>query len=335
MPKEVKAKKRTVTPYVKPTKDKTNSSQAARSSPGIMDPEDKHKSGSSKSTINSAKSTQADAVINLIDTDTVPNKELMDLLLSIKHEQATKADMSIFTTKITEKLDNMDDRITTQAESMDTMNVRLTACESLVESTAYNMELDKQRQLRNNLSIIGVPQSEDNLMQIMHRLFSKLGVEMSTSDIVDAYRVRGPNIVIVKLSNFTKKQQVLNVKSKKTVSACDVVTGSTTDNSVIYINNHTTPYFGKLLQEGRKLVKEKIIFSCWLNSNGCQIKLMNDSPPATVQNLDQLHAIIEGNKSDNQQENANESNVSNKKKRKRKQNTNASPENKQPNPKKK
>lgn len=324
MPKQIKPKSRIVSPYDIPPK--TNAKQLIPLNPieCTMSQQDGKCAKGDKSKKNQPQTVQADAALSLIGVSPDPNNELKELLLSIKREQVTKIDLNNFASKISQKLDGMDDRINTQADSIDDMNVRLTACESLVESATYSIEMDKQRQLKNNLSIAGLPQSKENLKEVVLRLFTKMDVQIADGDIIDAYRVKAGNTVIVKLSNFTTKQNLLSVKSKSQLSACDIMTTMPLDKSVIYINNHTTPYFGKILQEGRKMVKEKQIFSCWLNANGCQVKILSDSTPTTVQNIGQMHAMLEGAKTEIQTG-----------KRRRNQEMELSPETKRPQPKKK
>lgn len=82
-------------------------------------------------------------------------------------------------------------------------------------------------------------------------------------------------------------------KTKNTLKVGDIITCSNkiADNA-IFINNHVTPYFGKLLHEGRKAIKNGDIHSCWLNSFGCQLKIETGSTQRNYRSIDELNKLI-------------------------------------------
>lgn len=78
--------------------------------------------------------------------------------------------------------------------------------------------------------------------------------------------------------------------------AGDIVSGIPNPESAVYINNHVTPYFGKLLHEGRKAVKNGDIYSCWVNSHGCQLKFEDNAKHHGYRSIDDLNKLIAANK---------------------------------------
>lgn len=64
-------------------------------------------------------------------------------------------------------------------------------------------------------------------------------------------------------------------------------------NNQVFLNNHTTPYFGRLLFHGRKAVKDGAIHSCLINSNGFYIKKTNESKPKEVKYVDELFNMMQ------------------------------------------
>lgn len=224
------------------------------------------------------------------------NADLRTLILSIKKTQCTKNDMKLLTDTVNSKLVKIESKITTQDGKIDAMNQRLNECEKQAASAQYHNELEKQRSLKTNLSIFGVDRVDgENLTQIAMSIFSKIDCQVDGNQILNCYRINGNsnNIIIVKLSDFELKQKILKAKSKKPVKAGDVTNcSSAAADSVIYINNHTTPYFGKLLQEGRKAVKLGKMHSCWLNSFGCQMKFDENGKHYGFRTIDELNGLL-------------------------------------------
>lgn len=98
---------------------------------------------------------------------------------------------------------------------------------------------------------------------------------------------------IVKINNFAVKQRILKAKINKDVRLRDVTNLNASDgNPLIFINNHVTPYFGKLLAEGRKAVKDKKIHSVWFNRNGCKLRLEANGPERVYRNMIEFNGLI-------------------------------------------
>lgn len=224
------------------------------------------------------------------------NADLRALLLQIQQTQCTKTDMETFTDSVKSKLSSIEAKITSHDEKIEVMNTRLVKCENQAASAQYQLELEKQRQLKNNLSIFGVCRSDsENLKQIVSSIFGKIGCAAEDHQIISCYRINGNgnNIIIAKLSDYELKQNVLKEKAKKPLSLGDVVTcDSNAAGTSIFINNHVTPFFGKLLKEGRLAVKEGKIHSCWLNAFGCQLKFDEDGKQHGFRSIDELKSLI-------------------------------------------
>lgn len=165
------------------------------------------------------------------------------------------------------------------ASAINAMELRLSSIEHSLQHNTYEAELNKQNALSRNLNIMGVPVTDnENLTAITLKIFSLLGCELSRSDLTGCYRVNRSNsnrsIFIVKTSDFSIKQRILKAKMKKDLTLRDVLgTNSSLNSPTIFINNHVTPLFGKLLAAGRQAVKDKKIYSVWLSRNGCKFRL--------------------------------------------------------------
>lgn len=242
--------------------------------------------------------------IKMSGTDSDDSADLRSLLLQIKQDQCTKTDMESFTNSVNSKLSSIEAKITSHDDKIESMNTRLQKCESQAVSAQYQLELEKQRQLKNNLSIFGVVRMDgENLKQIISSMFGKIGCAVEDHQIITCYRINGNgnNIIIVKLSDYELKLKVLKEKAMKPVTLGEIVScDSKTSSSSIYINNHVTPFFGKLLKEGRLAVKANKIHSCWLNAFGCQMKFEENGKLHGFRSTDELNRLIANKPTGNQ-----------------------------------
>lgn len=236
-----------------------------------------------------------------MDIDMARN-EVMELLVSIKKEQCTKADLKDYSDSINTKFNETNARIDHNESKVTDLSTRVDRMESIVFNNLYESELNKQKLLRNNLSIMGVPKMKNEDLKITARnIFKFIGCDATPANIINCYRVDSnkssdAKIFIVKLNNYELKQEILKHKVQKAVKLKDIVSShSSMENQIIYINNHVTPFFGKLMSEGRKMQKVGKIHSVWLSSGGCQIKFSDDGPRFRYQSIDQLEEIIRKN----------------------------------------
>lgn len=229
--------------------------------------------------------------------------DLRTLILSIKKTQCTKHDMKLFTDSVNSKLVAIESKVSSQDVKIDSMNKRLDKCESQAASAQYQLEMEKQRSLKNNVSMFGIGRSEgENLLQIAASVFNKIGCTVADNQITNCYRIKGNsnNIIIVTLADYELKQKILKVKTKKAVTVGEIIScNSDATATIIYINNHVTPFFGKLLHEGRKAIKNGEMHSCWLNSFGCQMKIEENGKQLGYRSVDELRNLLTNKKSTN------------------------------------
>lgn len=250
------------------------------------------------------------ASTNVNDTNiSMAKDEMMSLLKEIRDSQCTKNDFHKYSQAIKNQFDDVDQKMSKNTAAIETMDSRISKIEKALKQNATDAELSKQNAISRNLSIMGVPPTEnEDLTSLALKIFSLVGCELRRSDVFGCYRIKKgtslTNIFIVKINDFAVKHNILKSKSSKEVKLMNIMkTNTENGNKVIYINNHVTPFFGKLLTEGRKAVKDKIIHSVWLNKNGCQLRLEADGPERTCNSLEELISLIanqKGNSVNNQ-----------------------------------
>lgn len=125
------------------------------------------------------------------------------------------------------------------------MASRISLIESSLELGKYETELNKQNALSRNLSIMGVPATEnEDLSRTPMKIFSLIGCDLNVADIFGCYLIKNgnqyTNIFIVKINDVGIKQQILKAKINKEVRLRDVVNMNSNDNPLVFLNNHVT-----------------------------------------------------------------------------------------------
>lgn len=65
-------------------------------------------------------------------------------------------------------------------------------------------------------------------------------------------------------------------------------------NKPIFINNHVTTFYARLLAVGRQAVKANKLHSCWIGSTGCLVKIKEDAKPKTVYSMTEMARLLNG-----------------------------------------
>lgn len=227
--------------------------------------------------------------------------EMMSLLKEIRDSQSslcTKHDLQEHSQSITKKFSEVDRRVSANSSTINSVASRLSKIESSLELNKHDNELAKQAVISRNLSIMGIPPSDnEDLVSLVLNIFSLAGNVTARDEIFGCYRVKNgntlTNIIIVKLNNPATKFQILKSKSNKELKVKDVYQSTeSNDNRSVYINNHVTPFFGKLLSEGRKSVKDKLIHSVRLTKDGCRVRFDADGEEKIYRSTSELQALI-------------------------------------------
>lgn len=234
------------------------------------------------------------------DVDKSPtNRELLQYLKQMDKRQCTKSDLKAINDTLTKNIGKVETKANVNELAIDELKQRLTHIEAQQASAHYDNELSKQKQLRNNISIMGLPHIRDEITaEVASDVFAHLNCKIVSKNIEYAYRTKAskenPGIIIVRLKNYEHKMEILDAKAKKTVKVRDVATcEGPIGNQYIYVNNHVTPFFGKLLFDGRQAIKNGNAFSCWFTSAGCNIKFNEDGKSYIYKSTAEMNALID------------------------------------------
>lgn len=226
------------------------------------------------------------------------NSELLQYLKRMDKKQCTKDDLKQLNDALTKSIDSVNTKANSNEASISELKQRLSQIEAQQATAHYDNELSKQKQLRNSVSIMGLPQIQDeHTVEIALDVFALLNCTIKPDDLDYAYRSKSnkdrTGNIIVKLLSYEHKIEILNAKAKKVVKVGDVVNcEAPLANQFVFVNNHVTPFFAKLLFHGRQAIKNGQAFSCWLTSAGCNAKFTEEGKPFIYKSTAELNALI-------------------------------------------
>lgn len=233
----------------------------------------------------------------LLSNDEPSNGDLMNILINIQKETSgTNKKLESYISSTDKRLEDVNKTIAKNNSEISSLTRKVKSCEDLTAAVNFSNELQKQKNLKNNISISGIPYIDDEkLSDIIETIFAFYNIEISKSELQTIYRVKGSrNLIIVKFVSFASKEKLMTAKMEKVIKLNDIFTSNSATsssidlNQIVYINNHSTPFFGKLLHQGRLLVREGKLAASWVTSNGFYVKTDENGSPIEIKNTEQL-----------------------------------------------
>lgn len=216
----------------------------------------------------------------------------------LETEKSKESDISISPRPPSVLSDVLNDEATIQhnAQSVDSQYnpIRVSSM------SAKMIELEKQNQLNNNLTIVGLPHLEnDDVLKMFLKLCKHLKANVSENDIAYIYRNGSINeLVTVKFRNHSTKVMVKKNSYHKPIWTSDLVKLAPGEEPAkIFINLHTTRYFGKMLNIAREARKSRSLFSYYLCNRGLIVRRTENCQGQIVLSTSELINYIYGDKS--------------------------------------
>lgn len=165
-----------------------------------------------------------------------------------------------------------------------------------VEQLEKTVDDNLQYQRRNNIIISNIPvQQNENVTEVVQKLFSEIKVDVQRYDIVAAHRlprknrnVISPPPIIVKFHHRETKSTAISASIKLKPTAAIF---SPNDTSRIYLNDHLTTYNQKLFAEARVKLREAGCHSVSSNNGKIKCKIIKDSRPIIINSLEDIDRI--------------------------------------------
>ena len=135
---------------------------------------------------------------------------------------------------------------------------------------------------RECLEINGIPSSVSNkdLEEVVCKVITKAGVDITADDIEDCHRVGNKGQTIIKFGKRKVSRQVLSVrKDLNKVKMSDI---DLTGQSTLYINQSLCPYYRMLWSKTKTLYKKGKIDSFHVSNGNIKIRLQENVRPITI-----------------------------------------------------
>lgn len=219
---------------------------------------------------------------------------MMSLLIDIKSSTA-KTDE--YMSRTDSKISGLSSDVEGMASTIKELQIRLAKLENQPRPTEVpsqsHDELTKQELLRRNISIFGVPFTEnEDLNAIIEAIGLTINFNLARSDF-SAYRTgANKSVIVVSFSNFRLKLELLQAsKAKRTLRSSELGLSNLSTDLPIFINNQLTPYFGKLYNMARKAVADKKISTCWIAFNCVCIKQSAGGAKCLIKDIKAMEEI--------------------------------------------
>lgn len=234
-----------------------------------------------------------DAVEIIAEVELLGEKPtLMDIWRLLKsNSTGINIDLRQHKEEINSKFAIVDKQVAENQKMIAALQDGMKRLESATLDATFDRELEKQRNLRNNVTVMGIPATKnENLKAVVVKVFACIDVVVAVSNVQNVYRKN--NIIIVKLANYDIEAKIIENKTKKKILLSNVYP-SVSNEVQIFVNNHTTPYFGRILQFGRNAVRDKKIVSIRLASKGCLLKFTSDGDEFLVKSVSHFIEIMD------------------------------------------
>lgn len=158
-----------------------------------------------------------------------------------------------------------------------------------------NVEILKQDQLKNNISIAGIPVElvdGTNSDEVIINIASKVGVKISKGQFT-SHTVANNRFVIAQFYDFKHKQMIINqLRMGKKLIVKEIFANASSNENQIFVNDHLTPYFNKLYLMARNAKKEGKLCTVSSYNGRIRVRKHSDDVPISISNESQLQLLI-------------------------------------------
>lgn len=141
-------------------------------------------------------------------------------------------------------------------------------------STIRKTELHKQNELRNNLSIVGLPHvRNENLRSMFLKVCKLLGSPISNDAIRHVWRDTARQVINIELRDHDVKAHICKFSHARYLWTDDLMRlPAGMVRSRIYINDQMTHFYKQMWEIGRQARKGRLIYTSWISDRGFMVK---------------------------------------------------------------
>ncbi|KAJ0172947.1 hypothetical protein K1T71_001524 [Dendrolimus kikuchii] len=213
-------------------------------------------------------------------------KERNDLTILKQDMQYIKEQLAAVSTTLFSSLETFKKTITDQ-------ELEISSLKATVTNLDMSINTLEQRILKNDLEIAGIPETNnENLIHIVQVTATKLGVELTSTEIDEVMRVGPkrlrpnentselPRTIIIKLLRKTKRDEIIQAaKSRRNLTTEDIVSGVP---KKIYINERLTKHNRILFRDARQRAQRYNFRYCWIRNGNVYVREAEKKPAISI-----------------------------------------------------
>lgn len=141
-------------------------------------------------------------------------------------------------------------------------------------STIRKTEMHKQNELRNNLSIVGLPHvRNENLRSMFLKVCKLLGSPITNDAIRHVWRDTARQVINIELRDHDVKAHICKFSHARYLWTDDLIRlPAGMVRSRIYINDQMTHFYKQMWEIGRQARKSRLIYTSWISDRGFMVK---------------------------------------------------------------
>ena len=212
----------------------------------------------------------------------------------------SKTDLVALAVNLQDKMEtmksNLNEKVSNLTEEVQKLNTNFELLKSdfsatRIENNSLNERLialerqcwaNAQYSRRECLEITGIPSSvsDKDFEEVVCKVITKAGVDITADDIEDCHRVGNKGQTIIKFGKRKVSRQVLSVrKDLNKVKMSDI---DLTGQSTLYINQSLCPYYRMLWSKTKTLYQKGKIDSFYVSNGNIKIRLQENARPITI-----------------------------------------------------
>lgn len=258
--------------------------------------------GSSASSQSSARTPEPASLDKIMEKLNSMELKLVDLPKLISDIKGIKGNI----TNLQDSCQGAINRIEEFASRIEDVEARVTCLEASLSDivevksqifTCLRNDMTRDQLSRlNNIEIKGVPfKKSENLFDIIEKLGVSINYKVAKVQInyvsrIPTYSGNEKSIVVSFLNRYVKEDFVASARLLKSLSAADI--GFKNDQGRIYVNDHLSPEYKKLLTRTKQRAKEKSYQFTWVKFSKIHVRKNDASHVITIKSESDLNKLV-------------------------------------------
>ncbi|XP_039279166.1 uncharacterized protein LOC120350345 [Nilaparvata lugens] len=145
---------------------------------------------------------------------------------------------------------------------------------------------------KDNLEIVGIPETkQENLLVVMEAVAKSINVDFKKEDLSIVHRMptaKGSSSIVAKFSSRSKKiEWIAAARKMKGIKSTDIC--NKLPRSDVYVNEHLSPYYKRLLGKAKSLKINKKLTFVWVRDCKIFVKKSEHSRTKRIMNEEDLN----------------------------------------------